>query len=240
MSLKIAICDNDVITCRRIKKLLQEKDVEYTIDVYSSGEVFIKSEKEYDVTFLGIEMKPIDGLETAKILRNRDREDYIIFLTNHMEYMPDAFKVRAFRFLNKSIQIPKFTEAITEAITEAEKDILKNEKFVVSSREGKVLIEQKDIVYIEALGDGTCIYTINEKFVTNKYLKYWEETLDNSQFSKIHKSYLVGLRYVQEITESDVAIIFDDISLPVARRRRKEFEMAYAQYEKEYNCSVPS
>lgn len=178
MSLKIAVCDDDVIICSQMSELLQERDRDYTIDVYVSGQELIGSQKEYDVIFLDIEMEPINGIETAKILRNKGRKDYIIFLTSHTDYMPEAFKVQAFRFLQKPIQIQQFMESITEA----EKDILEDEKFVVSSEKGLVLINQKDIVYIEALGDGSCLHTEKETYVIKKYLKQWEAILDSSIF----------------------------------------------------------
>lgn len=219
MSLKIAVCDDDVIICSQMSELLQERDRDYTIDVYVSGQELIGSQKEYDVIFLDIEMEPINGIETAKILRNKGRKDYIIFLTSHTDYMPEAFKVQAFRFLQKPIQIQQFMESITEA----EKDILEDEKFVVSSEKGLVLINQKDIVYIEALGDGSCLHTEKETYVIKKYLKQWEAILDSSIFFKIHKSYMLGLRYVKVMNESNVELNVDDISLPVARRRRKAF-----------------
>lgn len=234
MSLKMAVCDDDVIICRQMSELLQERDRDYTIDVYVSGKELIESQKEYDVIFLDIEMEPIDGIETAKILRNKRRKDYIIFLTSHTDYMPEAFKVQAFRFLQKPIQIQQFTEAITEA----EKDILEDEKFVVSSDEGMVLINQKDIVYIEALGDGSCLHTEKETYVIKKYLKQWEAILDSSRFFKIHKSYLLGLRYVKVMNESNVELNVDDISLPVARRRRKAFENNYIEYVKKYGRNI--
>ncbi len=234
MSLKIAVCDDDVIICSQMSELLQERDRDYTIDVYVSGQELIGSQKEYDVIFLDIEMEPINGIETAKILRNKGRKDYIIFLTSHTDYMPEVFKVQAFRFLQKPIQIQQFMESITEA----EKDILEDEKFVVSSEKGLVLINQKDIVYIEALGDGSCLHTEKETYVIKKYLKQWEAILDSSIFFKIHKSYMLGLRYVKVMNESNVELNVDDISLPVARRRRKAFENNYIEYVKKYGRNI--
>lgn len=234
MSLTIAVCDDDVVVCRHIKKLLQDRNSDYAIDVYGSGEELIKSAKEYDIIFLDIEMRQINGLKTAKILRNMKREDYIIFLTSHTECMPDAFKVRAFRFLNKPIQIKKFTEAITEA----EKEILRNEKVIIPSQGRMILVSQKDIVYIESLGDGTCLYTTKEELVTGKSLKYWEQTLDSTQFFKIHKSYFLGLRYVKGINPSDISINFQDIKLPIARRKKTEFQEYYMQYIRNYARNI--
>lgn len=234
MSLKIAVCDDDVIICRQIKKLLEERNYDYIIDIYYSGEELIKSKKEHDIIFLDIEMEHINGLKAAQILRKKDREDYIIFLTSHTEYMPDAFKVRAFRFLNKPIQIRKFTEAITQAET----DILGSEKIVVSSEGCKVLINQNDIVYIESLGDGSCIHTTKEELITGKTLKYWEEILDSSQFFIIHRTYLLGLRYVKKIDKLTVLLNVGNLSLPIARRKRTKFEENYIQYVKNFGRSI--
>ena len=69
-------------------------------------------------------MPEINGMQIAGFLRKKHNGEFIIFLTSHIEFMPNAFKVKAFRFLNKPIDIEKFEEAVLEA----EKEILNNEK----------------------------------------------------------------------------------------------------------------
>ena len=145
--------------------------------------------------------------------------------------MSEAFKVKAFRFLNKPIQQNKFYEALYEA----EKEIVGTEKIIVSSNGNKYMIPQSDIMYIESMGDGTCIYTKDQEYVTGKTLKYWEESLNPTMFYKVHKSYLVGFQYVKIVLQAEVQLYHkEDILIPLSRRQRSEFNKLYMQYAKEH------
>lgn len=229
MGLQIAICDDDKVICRQLRQLLEVRDWSYQIDTYSAGEELLDTKKKYDIIFLDIEMKQINGLRTAKYLREKKRGDYIIFLTSHMEYMPDAFKVKAFRFLNKPIQIKQFDEAISEA----EKEVFDNEKIVIACQGKRTnLVGYRDIVYVEALGDGTCVYTTDGEYITGKPLKYWQETLGEEHFFCIHKTYLVGMRHVKGIQNGECCIGEVELRLPIARRRRAEFQNFFLTYIK--------
>lgn len=133
-----------------------------------SGYELLNSEITFDLIFLDIEMPEIDGMKTAELLREKRNESLIIFLTSHTECMPDAFKVKAFRFLSKPIE----REGFTEVVVEAKKEFLNGRKIVITVKEEVKLVSQKDIVYLEAFGDGTYIYTKDEVIESNETLKY--------------------------------------------------------------------
>ncbi len=59
----------------------------------------------------------------------------IIFLTSHTEFMPDAFKVKAFRFLDKPLDSSKFNEAFSEA----KKEIMNTEHILLSDKSVKTV-----------------------------------------------------------------------------------------------------
>ena len=178
MRLKVAVCDDEKIICNEIKKRLLEIRPEFEVLLFSSGDELIKSDKNFDLIFLDIEMPQLDGMETAQILRKNHKNEYIIFLTSHSELMAEAFKVKAFRFLEKPIELNTFREAVTMA----EKEILSNEKLTISMKGQLKVIYLKDIVYIEAFGDGTYIYTNEEVIESKNTLKYWNEKLGTVHF----------------------------------------------------------
>ena len=234
MEIHVAVCDDELIIYQQIMKLLEGNADKYTVYRYESGEKLIQSGKRYDIIFLEIEMGKLDGLSTAKHIRDQGRNDYIIFLTSHLEFMSEAFKVKAFRFLNKPIQ----RNAFYEALYEAEKELLGDEKILVSSNGNKYIVSQVDIVYIESMGDGTCIYTTDTRYVNNKTLKYWENSLNPSMFYKAHKTYLVGFRYVKVVLQNEVILLStEEISIPVSRRQRTQFKQLYMKYAKEHAIS---
>lgn len=109
--LKIAICDDDVeFTCKMEKIIRQtacENGFQLEMDVYSDGFKLIEKNKvnPYDVIFLDIKMKKMDGLKIARAIRETNELVYLIFVTSHSEYAIEAYEVQPFRFLLKPIDV---------------------------------------------------------------------------------------------------------------------------------------
>ena len=94
--MRIAICDDEVsmvqILEEKIKKLLPDA----VIDKYLSGDELIASGSKPDILFLDIQMPGMDGMETAKVLRQDNENMILIFVTAAEEYVFQAFDVGAF------------------------------------------------------------------------------------------------------------------------------------------------
>lgn len=92
--INIAICDDKVEFSSKLEMLLidivKEEKIQADIDVYQSGnELLHKLQKDkcyYDMIFLDIEMKGMDGLETAKEIRKQDKITMLIYVTSHKSY----------------------------------------------------------------------------------------------------------------------------------------------------------
>lgn len=99
--MQIAICDDEksigLILEEKIKKLLPDA----VIDKYLSGDELIASGCEPDILFLDIQMPGMDGMETARILRQKNERMVLIFVTAVEEYVFQAFDVAAFHYLVK-------------------------------------------------------------------------------------------------------------------------------------------
>lgn len=120
MLYKIAVCDDEQIFVDEIIYKLQSRSNKYQIVYFNSGEELTNSVLDFSILFLDIEMPGLSGMETAFKLREMNYDGIIIFLTSHTEFMPEAFKIKDFRFLDKPIDQEKFDEALTSA----EKEIM--------------------------------------------------------------------------------------------------------------------
>lgn len=107
----IGICDDELDVRMDIKNAILntmiDKDIEYQVKEFSNGEdviKYIELDNEIDILFLDIQMDGLDGMETARKLREYDRTTEIIFVTSIGEKISEAFEVRAFRFIKKPIQ----------------------------------------------------------------------------------------------------------------------------------------
>lgn len=233
MTYKIAVCDDEQIFVDDVVKKLKEQSEQCEISEFNSGEELIKASFEFNMIFLDIEMTGINGINTAFALRERGYDGMIIFLTSHAEFMPDAFKVKAFRFLDKPLDSEKFNEAFSEA----KKEIMNTEHILLSDRSGKtVYLKLTDIVYLEAYGDGTYIYGKTGKvYDTDRPLKYWKGQIGSEHFYQIHKSFIVSYMYVSDISK-DGQVVMKGFKQPldISRRNVVPFRNGFFDYIRKY------
>ena len=95
--MKIAICDDEKKASETLLEILREcpESIEKT-DIYFSGEELLLAEEQYDLLFLDIDMEGIDGIETARKIRLKDKKVKIVYVTAYSEYAGKAFSVHAF------------------------------------------------------------------------------------------------------------------------------------------------
>lgn len=224
---KVAVCDDEKIFRDTLVKLMKEYNERITISVFTCGDLLLASDKVFDLIFLDIEMPGIDGMTTAQKLREKNVDAEIIFLTGHKEFVFSAFHVKAFRFLEKPVKVSKLKEALYDFEVErlnAEKIVVKQKGIV-----NEILLNQ--IVYLEAFGDGTYIYDkYGQVFCSSLQLQVWQEQLEKKGFFRIHKSYMVSMRYVKKAEKEYVELLNLDIELKIARRNVGVFKDAYLSY----------
>ncbi len=233
MTYKIAVCDDEQIFVDDVVVKIKEQSEQCEISEYTSGEELLNSSLEFNIIFLDIEMNGINGINAAFALRERGYDGMIIFLTSHTEFMPDAFKVKAFRFLDKPLDSEKFNEAFSEA----KKEIMNTEHILLSDRSGITMyLKLTDIAYLEAYGDGTYIYSKTGKvYDTDKPLKYWKGQIGSEHFFQIHKSFIVSYLYVSDISkDGQVTVKRFKQPLDISRRNVVPFRNGFFDYIRKY------
>lgn len=154
--LNIAICDDDKYFCEREEQLIAEymsqKGYGYQIDRFQLGEELLASESDilkYDIIFLDIKMDKIDGIETAKRIREIAKNTYIVFVTAFIEYSLEGYKVEAIRYLLKDDDF--LDKAIFECLDAImAKKNYKESKYTFHFQEEKREINLNDILYIDS------------------------------------------------------------------------------------------
>lgn len=232
MKYKIAVCDDEKIFAEDVAAKIRACGGECEITLFDSGENLLDSSLDFNMIFLDIEMAGLDGISSAFALRERNYDGIIIFLTSHTEFMPDAFKVNAFRFLSKPVDVEKFSEAFAAA----KKLILNTDHIFIDGEKETAYLKLTDVVCLEAYGDGTYIYDKNgQVYNTAKSLKYWSGRIGGEHFFRIHKSFVVSLLYVAEITgDFKVSMRNFSRSLPVSRRNYMPLKNAFFDYIRKY------
>ena len=106
--IRVAIVDDEREQIEIIKNIveefLKEKNIEYQIQEFLSGEDLLNTDICMDLVFLDIQMGGIDGIETARKLRIKYRKTTLIYISNYTEKMALSFTVHPFAFLGKPIK----------------------------------------------------------------------------------------------------------------------------------------
>ena len=229
-NLHIAICDDREIIVRRLYKrihyLMDKKEIKYKLFPYINPIRLLECEEDIHILFLDIDMPQMNGLLAAKRASEKWNNVKIIFLTAHIEYVQNAFKVKTFRYLLK----PFKKEDIAEALYEAMDVILEKNFKIVKFQDRVIQIDIPGIYYIESLGDQSAVFFEKEYIVTNVSLKEW--VLGNYPgLYRCNKNYIVNFLHVDKI--KDKVFLKNGKELSVAVRKRRLIKEAYYSYRKE-------
>ena len=163
-----------------------------------------------DVVFLDIEISGASGIDCAKIIADLNPKTKIIFATAHAEYMSNAFEVYAFDYLVKPFNVERVDRTLQRILdlggekkSEPLEKIVKYEKgldrLLVKGRESMSFVDVKDIILVQRENNSTVIYTAKDSFTTSVSLGEIEEKLDDEQFMRSHKSYIINVSQIKKI-----------------------------------------
>ena len=194
-------------------------------DSYSKNGAFMEEEKDFDILLLDIEMSEVTGIELAKIVRKDNLAVQIIFVTGFYEYFSDGFDVSALHYLIKPVDERKLCPVLDKAIQNLE---YRQRSVLITTSDADVKILLADILYVEAENVYVVVHTKQEIYRTRMSLAKFAEQLDET-FFKVHRSFVIGLKYVKKITKTEIMMINGDI-VPISRKLYDEVHSALIKY----------
>lgn len=176
--------------------------------------------QKVDLLFIDINMPDLNGLDFVRSLISKPM---VIFTTAYSEYAVEGFKVNAVDYLLKPFEFQEFLKAVDKARKWIECNLPEDETIFVKCDSKVTLVKLTDIKYIEGMSEYVRIFVEGEEkplmpLITMKRL---EETLPESQFMRVHRSYIINLRKVTEV--SRLRIIFGNTYIPVGDNYKDKF-----------------
>lgn len=157
---------------------------------YSCGEDLIQAEEAYDVIFLDVKMRELDGFQTAIQYKKKFPDSIVIMFTMHIELSQQGYVVDAFRYINKMNN----SKEIPEALAAVDKLLKCNQKIQVHVvNVGDVLLTVKDILFVETVKRNVRIHTRTQDYITNEKMRNMEALLKPYGFYRSHKSCIVNI-----------------------------------------------
>lgn len=229
--MRIAVVDDNLKDRERLKQYIEtyaaEHDRKAEIFLYADGLDFLDHMgKNFDIVFMDIEMPHLDGIRTARRMRETDDTTILIFITNLAQYAIHGYEVNAIEFMVKPVGYYNFSDKMTKAL----KYLRRNDEKTMLFKSGDVVtkIPVSRILYLEKDKNYIIFHTEQGDYRERGSMADMEEKLAGTGFSKCISGCLVNLRYVTKM-ERDVVWI-RDISLPVSRTQRKLFAKEFVDY----------
>lgn len=242
---KVFIVDDEYQSRNLLSKLLLEHFPNLQVAGQAANvEEGIAGIKEFkpELVFLDVEMNSETGFDLLRIIEKRNFQ--VIFITAHNNYALKAFRFNAIDYLLKPIVLDELKEAVSKAISrlsgeqpvtdmqienlvQAIREPRKsNDKIAIPTSEGFVLVAIKEIVYCRANGNYTEFHLVGKKQLLSSYtLKQYHELLEEQNFFRAHRSYLINLTYVKMYRrgEGGTIVMADDSEIELSRQNKDAF-----------------
>ena len=210
----LQVAANYLIKCCEKSKLVELKG--HFINVPDA--LSFVNENTVDLIFLDVEMPGPNGFELLDQIAFLPK---IILTTSKKEYAYDAFEYKVTDFLKKPFSYERFLEALQKvqsspAIQPALNADTESSDHIYIKSEGKLIRLANDaILFMESMGDYVKFVTADKKYITHNTIKNLEDKVNKQHFLKVHRSYIVNLRKIDDMRENRLFI--NGLEIPVSK-----------------------
>lgn len=212
--IRVGICDDIIEQLQKQKEMVRNitrhLGLNTEVGCFQSGEDLlceIEQKGSMDIILLDIEMKGINGVETARMIREKDCRVILIFISLHDQYCKEMISVQPFEFIDKPV-----SEARLESVFKLALKVLgeKEEIFEYTYKKVSHKIQIRKIRYFESDKREIHIHGTDGIYSFYKKLDEVEMKLEKKdvKFLRISKSYLINTNYVKEFRFEKV--VMDD------------------------------
>lgn len=235
--ISIYICDDDKKIIKNYSKLLKrisdKNNMEINIQAFSSGENLLfeieESVNDVDIIYLDIEMEGINGIETARKLREIGYKSEIIFLTSCKEYVFQAFDSSPLNYIVKEeSDLKKFEEVFLKAV----KLVCEKNKssLVYKNRSQVIKIQVDDISYFEVVSRVVYVhYGKGQQFRFYSSINTVVNSVASYKFKRVHRSFVVNMKYVAGIKDKSLVLRTGE-EIPIGKTYFKDFQEYFSQF----------
>ncbi len=230
--MKIAVCDDQATDREKLSEYLTSYTHRLLLNVeivpFRSGEELLCafSKGAFQLIFLDIYMDGISGVETAFRIREKDPDCVLVFATSSPGFRAEGFDVGAIHYLIKPVT-REGVEAVLSRCRRLIGEAMKQIEIMVDRR--NVRVRMGDILYAEVYGKTVLIHTLEGALKTRITLGELAVLLEEASFLPCHRCYIVNMRYITEMEESDF-VLENGACIPIRKNGRQKTKDAYIQY----------
>lgn len=230
MKFKCLIIDDEPIAIRVVKNHLQNfSNIAVAGECSNAIEALeFLGKQSVDLIFLDIQMPQITGIDLIKSLNH---PPLVIITTAYRDFAVDAFDLDVVDYLLKPFSLARFAKAIgkfyqkeneKKGATAIPEPAQTPDFIFIKADKKNYKVALNDLIYLESLGDYVNVYTCTDKITTKERISNLSEKLPDSQFLRIHRSYVVSVQYIDAILSGCVEV--GKVKLPIGRNYKEQVD----------------
>ena len=240
MKLKTLIVDDEHAARKELRHHLEKcENLEVIGEATNTIEAHhLISALDYDLLILDINLPGGSAFKLIEQIKDEKKKPYIVFVTGHANFAADAFGADAVDYVMKPIDPKRLKKALNKVLhiaalgkphaKEMPQPSRKIGLIPVDIKEKTLLIPEQAVIYFYAEDDYTFLKTVETKYITKFTLKELEERVDKENFNRCHRSYLVNLKRVNEVSPQPNGTLIltvndkENSKVPVSRAQAKK------------------
>lgn len=225
----LAIDDEPLALKQLVSYIMQTPFLELVAACQSAVEAKeILHNEQVDALFVDINMPDLNGMDFVKTLST---PLLVVFTTAYSEYALEGYKVDAIDYLLKPFGLDDFIRAARkvkkqyELMNAVSVSVVDMDDAIFFKTEYKIVrVEINRIMYVESMSEYLKIYLVDEPkpLIVLLSMKKLEERLPVSNFMRVHRSYIINLKLIQEVNKNRI-ILNRDIYIPIGENYREAF-----------------
>ena len=230
---KIAICEDEEEQRIQLRTMIQQycatRGCDLEITEFIRGEDLLKSDFNcFNLIILDIQLDKINGLETARRIREEDKDVIIVFCSGLEHYAKDGYKVNAFRYLTKPFSVYDIQELLDFGGKVLYRQRMITVKF--QTADAAIALRSRDIHYIETCQRKLLVHTEDHVYSCCGNLSKYEAQLKEYDFFRCHRSYLVNIQHIARVDKDCVVMEGSRDIIFVSRNKMPILRKAFFRY----------
>ncbi|MEL6841673.1 MAG: LytTR family DNA-binding domain-containing protein, partial [Bacteroidota bacterium] len=178
--------------------------------------------------FLDIQMPDLTGIQ---LLESLIYKPMIVFTTAYSQYAVDSYELGAIDYLLKPVSLDRFLKAVNkavgfvraqEALDQKGNDGSENREYMFIKSDTRFFkVNLSEILYVEGMRDYVAVHTPERRIMTLMSMSKMMGKLPDTDFMRVHKSYIIGLNHIQLIQNNRVVINGEEI--PISNSYKENF-----------------
>ncbi len=226
MKLTCAIIDDEYLARQYIRDYIERLPFLDLVGDYNSPLLIMDELKRnaIDILFLDIQMPDITGIDFLKIL---NPQPYIILTTAYKEYALEGYEHNVIDYLLKPFSFDRFLKAINKVVDMVEKERIGRTYMTIRADRKLYKINYDDLIFIEGQRAYVTFHTTQKKITALISMKELEEKLPRDQFIRIHKCFIVSIKYLESLEGNMIEICGKKLAVGSSYRDQVEKIMKF-------------